>query len=355
MNVLSRSILKELFLTFALGIFALNFLLVTEKIIRLTKRLSDVGLSPGDMISVLIYLQPLFTILTVPMALFFAILIVYGRMNADNELVIMRTNGMSFARIAAPAFVLGIFCLLLSLGASFWGAPHGAKKLRQKVADIISLRAPNAIQEGIFNTLFDDIVIFAKKRTDSGILEGMFMYDGRNAKRPTVVYAREGRVSSEGRHFIAMELRDGHINIMGDEIATDLTFESYKLRIPIQLFKVISGQVEMSPFEMLEAAPALAPLEKANLMLEFHRRFTFPFLCIILMVLAPPLSLMSGKSSMVSGLATGFIIIALYYIMLVYTEEMVRVEKLAHFAGAWLPAIAFFALSVYMFMKEARR
>ncbi|HEB01729.1 MAG TPA: YjgP/YjgQ family permease [Nitrospirae bacterium] len=355
MNVLSRSIFKELFLTFLLGVFALNFLLVTEKMIRLTKRLANVGLSPGDMLSVLVYLQPLFTVLTVPMALFFAILLVYGRMNADNEIVIMRTNGMSFTRIAAPAFVLGIFCLLVSLGASFWVAPAGARKLRQKVADIISVRAGGAIQEGIFNTFFDDIVIFVKKKTDSGVLQGMFMYDSRNRDRPTVVYAREGRVSTEGRRSIVMELKDGHISFVGKESATDLTFTSYKLRVPIQIFEAIRGQTEMTPFGILEAAALLPPKKRTNLMMEFHRRFTFPFLSVVLMVLAPPLSFMAGKTGRFSGLALGFLVIASYNILLLYTEEMVRVGRLSHFAGSWLPAVLFLGVSIYVFMREARR
>ena len=355
MSILFRSIFRELFVTFLLSVFALNFLLVTEKIIRLTKRLANVGLSPSDMMSVLVYLQPLFTVLTVPMALFFAILFVYGRMNADNEIVIMRTNGMSFMKIAAPAFVLGIFCLLVTLAASFWVAPAGARKLRERVADIISERAPNAIQEGIFNTMFDDIVIFVKKRSDSGRLMGMFMYDGRNKERPIVVYARQGQVTSEGRHSIIMDLKDGHVSLMGNREATDITFESYRLRVPIQAFKTINGQSEMTPFEILEAAGSQKPKQRANFLIEFHRRFTFPFLCVVMMVLAPSLAFLSGKTGRANGLAIGFMVIAAYYIFLVYTEELVRLERVAHYVGSWLPAAVFLCISVVLFAKEARK
>ncbi len=355
MNILFRSIFRELFLTFLLTVFALNFLLVTEKIIRLTKRLANIGLSPSDMLSVLVYLQPLFTILTVPMALFFSILFVYGRMNADNEVVIMRTNGMSFMRIAAPAFLLGIFCFLVSLGASFWVAPAGAEKLRERVADIISVRAPNAIQEGIFNTMFDEIIIFVKKRTESGKLMGMFMYDGRNRKRPTVVYAQEGRIFSEGRHSIIMELEHGHVSFLGKHEATDLSFESYRLRVPIQAFKTINDQSEMTPFEILKAAKSKKPRERANYLIEFHRRFTFPFLCVVLMVFAPSLAFLSGKTGRANGLAIGFMVIAGYYIFLVYTEELVRVERLAHYVGSWLPAVLFLLISAIVFSAEARK
>ncbi len=355
MSILFRSIFRELIFTFMLSVFALNFLLVTEKIIRLTKRLASVGLSPSDMVSVLVYLQPLFTVLTIPMALFFSILFVYGRMNADNEIVIMRTNGMSFMRIAAPAFLLGIFCLLVSLAASFWVAPAGAKKLRERVSDIISTRAPNAIQEGIFNTMFDEIVIFVKKRSDSGILYGMFMYDGRNKQKPTVVYAREGQVTTEGRHSIIMDLRDGHISFLGGQGATDITFESYRLRVPIQAFNAIGSKSEMTPFELLEVVGTLSPGHRANYMIEFHRRFTFPFLSIVLMVLAPPLAFLSGKTGRVNGLAIGFFVIAAYYVFLVYTEELVRVDSLVHYVGSWLPAAIFLCISIVLFTREARK
>jgi lipopolysaccharide export system permease protein len=355
MNVLSRSIFRELLITFLLGTFALNLLLVTEKIIRLTKKMASVGLSPSDMLSVLVYLQPIFTIMTVPMALFFSILIVYGRLNADNEIVIMRANGMSFLSISSPAFTLGIICLLVTLSASFWIAPAGAKKLRAKVTDIISSRAPQAIQEGIFNTMFEDVVIFVADKDDSGVMSGMFMYDGRNAERPTVVYARQGQLTSEGGFSILMEMTDGHINFLGKNATTDLTYDKYRLRVPMEVIHSTKPQVELTPFEILKAVKTVPESKVMDYLLEFHRRLTFPFLCIVLMVFAPPLAFMAGKTGKVNGLATGFLVIAAYYGLLIYAEELVRVNRVSVLTGSWLPTVLFFTVAVILFRREARR
>ena len=104
MKILHRSILKELILTFILSLASLNFILMMEKLLRLSRVLSGVGISVIDMAKLIMYLQPQLLLLTVPMAFLLSTLLVYGRLNIDNELVIMRMSGMDFKQIIANSF-----------------------------------------------------------------------------------------------------------------------------------------------------------------------------------------------------------------------------------------------------------
>ena len=51
---------------------------------------------------------PFSLIFTIPWAFLTGILLVFGRLSADNELVSLRMTGMSMPRICAPVFVLAI-------------------------------------------------------------------------------------------------------------------------------------------------------------------------------------------------------------------------------------------------------
>jgi lipopolysaccharide export system permease protein len=88
MKIIHRSIFKELVLTFLLSLSSLNFIIMMEKLIKLSRILSGVGTSLIDMVRIILFLQPQLFLLTIPMALLLSTLLVYGRLNMDNELII---------------------------------------------------------------------------------------------------------------------------------------------------------------------------------------------------------------------------------------------------------------------------
>lgn len=355
-NTIHRSMLRELLAAFALGLLTFNFILVTEKLLRLTKVFASVGASVTDMIKILVLFQPQITVLTMPIAFLIAVLLTYGRMAADNELVVLRASGMSFRAISRPVFILGAACFALALGASFWAAPAGAKKLRETVSDIIAKRAPHAIEEGIFNTSFRDVVIFVGEKTGEGHLRDIFVYDGRRKEEPAVLVAEEGRLSTPGGMSISFDLRDGRIHLGEDDNTTELRFGRYVLSFAFAKDeRPLQGRAELTPPALLKSASAAGDEERTRLLLEFHRRLSLPALCLILMVLGPPLSLQAGRSGKLGGLTLGMLVFALYYAAVVYTEGLAQAGTLPHWLGAWLPALVFGALAVFVFRRASSR
>ena len=106
MKIIHRSIFKELVLTFLLSLASLNFIIMMEKLIKLSRLLSGVGTSFIDMVRIILLLQPQLFLLTIPMALLLSTLLVYGRLNMDNELIILRTSGMKFRELSTPVVIL---------------------------------------------------------------------------------------------------------------------------------------------------------------------------------------------------------------------------------------------------------
>jgi lipopolysaccharide export system permease protein len=356
MKVIHRAIFKELIIGFVLALLAFNFVLISEYVLRFTRKLSAVGSSLGDMAMIVIYLQPMITSLTIPMAMLISILLTYSRMNADNEVIAMRASGMSFRQISRPVFTLGVLCFALSASMTVWLSPGGAKRLQALVSDVIARRAPSSVTEGTFNTTFKDVVLYAENRTESGKLEGIFIYDQRNEDRPAVLYASEGRIASIEGLNITMDLADGHLYMLSDGgRSTDLGFGRYRLSVPIDM-KVPSLQYnEYTPLELLAiAADKKKPQSMRQLLVEFHRRFSLPVVCLALMILGPPLSLMAGRTGKLGGLALGLGVFATYYAVLTYAENLVVQGRVNHIIGSWAPAILLTAFSLWMFRRAAR-
>lgn len=354
-NIVHRAILRELVVTFSLSLIFLNFILMMEKVLRLSRVLSGVGASVSDMARIVLYLQPQLMLLTIPMSLLLSTLLTYGRLNADNELTILKTAGMSFRAISLPVFLFGTLCFIMGLLASFTLGPFGANKMRGTILRIVTQKAPMAIEAGIFNTSFRDIVILVRDKPAPDEMRGIFIYDNRNPREPKVLTAREGRVYADREYNLSLYMKDGFIHIVRPGGSTEIFFTGYNLSLNLSMEGPTRKNSEMTPLELLREAAGKEPKEKIPLFLDLHRRLSLPSLCLLLMFLGPPLSLLSGKSGRLGGLTIGIGVFTVFYIILVYGENMARTGKIPHYVGAWLPAIIIGLCSFAAFKKAGSR
>lgn len=355
LNTIHKSILKELLLSFILSLVALNFTLMMEKVLKLSMMLSGVGASVGDMVRIISYLQPQLMPLTIPMSLLLSTLLTYGRLNADNELVIFRTAGMPFTDISRPVFMLGSACIIAGLLVSFYAGPRSSLRMRELISDIIMQRTPTAIEAGVFNTSFKDIVVLVRDKTAPEEMKGIFIYDNRNKKEPKVLYAKEGRVSADKSNNISMYMKDGYIHIARPGGSTEISFKGYNLTMNLALQSPSQKNSELTPMQLLRASKERDRDEKMQFLLDFHRRLSLPSLCLIVMFLGPPLSLFAGRAGRLGGLTIGLGVFTIFHIMLMYGENTARSGIVPHYIGAWAPVVLIGAVSVWVFRRAGLR
>ncbi|MDA8433990.1 MAG: LptF/LptG family permease, partial [Nitrospiraceae bacterium] len=89
--------------------------------------------------------------------------------------------------------------------------------------------------------------------------------------------------------------------------------------------------------------------------LEFERRLSLPSVCLILVFLGPPLSSLSGKSGRLGGLAIGLLVFSLYYVILIYGENLVLAGKIPHYIGAWAASVILGGIAFMSFRRENSR
>ena len=355
MKIIHRSIVKELTLTFILCLFSLNFILMMEKLLRLSRFLSGVGTSIIDMAKLILYLQPQLFLLTIPMALLLSALLIYGRLNLDSELVILRASGMSFKNISIPVVVLGLCCFLSNIAVSFYIGPKSVTKLRDEITNIIKVRTPLAVEEGRFNQSFRDTVIMVKEKPSESRMRGIFIYDSRSENEPKVLMAKEGEISTQEGLQIILVLKDGCINTVKGNSITELFFKKYNMILRLESDTPSRKNAELTPYELIQQIGKKDRRRALALYLELHRRLSLPLLCVILMFFGPPLAMMAGKSGKLGGLTLGLAVFTIYYMLLVYGENLVRADKVPHYIGAWGPTVILGIFALLLFRKECSR
>jgi len=355
MKTIHKATLRELASTFLITVTFLNSILMMEKLIRLSRVLSGVGATLIDMAKIILYLQPQLLTLTIPMGMLLATLLVYGRMNHDSEIIVLRSSGMDFLKISFPVFILGAFCFLIGLAVSFYLGPNSSSKVRETITTIVTSRSALALEEGTFNSSFKDIVIIVKGKKSSDTLEDIFIYDNRQKDQAKVLMAKQGKFVPQDETRIVLTLMNGYISIAGKKTTTELFFDRYNMVLSLDTSETSTPRkMEYTPSELLQKAKNTEAYKvRAGLYLELYRRFSLPAVCIFLIFLGPPLSLIAGKSGKLGGLALGLFVFTAYYVLLMYGENLVIAGKLPHYLGAWLATVLLGIFSLAMFRRAS--
>src|SRR5438046_7025189 len=136
MKIIDRYISRQLIVSLLFAILVLSFVLVIGNIFRkLLPLLVNHDLPVDYLIGFIAYVLPFSLIFTIPWGLLTAVLLVFGRLSADNELTALRSNGVSIARICLPLVGISLGCTALCLWLNVEAAPTAQEKLRSTIFD----------------------------------------------------------------------------------------------------------------------------------------------------------------------------------------------------------------------------
>jgi lipopolysaccharide export system permease protein len=148
-KLIDRFVSRELLVNVAFAIAVLSLVLVVGNIFRkLLPLLVNHDVPVEYLITFIAYVLPFSLIFTIPWGLLTAILLVFGRLSADNELIALRCNGVSITRICIPLGAIAVFCTVICLWLNVQAAPAAQEKLRSTIFDLAT-RNPMALLEAI--------------------------------------------------------------------------------------------------------------------------------------------------------------------------------------------------------------
>ena len=116
-GILQRYVMGEVVRAFALALLTITAVFVLFVVMAEASRM---GLTPQDISRLVPYVIPSSLPYTIPVSLLFAVTVVYGRMASDNEVVAVKTAGLSAWTLLWPAilFGLGLSVLLIYLSSA---------------------------------------------------------------------------------------------------------------------------------------------------------------------------------------------------------------------------------------------
>src|SRR5205809_6713525 len=116
MKLIDRFISRELVVNVLFAIAVLSLTLVVGNIFRkLLPLLVNHDVPMEYLTTFIAYVLPFSLIFTIPWGLLTAILLVFGRLSADNEESALRANGVSVTRVSVPLAGIALSCTQICL------------------------------------------------------------------------------------------------------------------------------------------------------------------------------------------------------------------------------------------------
>ena len=358
MKILDKYLLKQIIIMFLMGVFVFSTIIfASDTFITLIKQISQFGIPFKYALIIIILNLPSVIVLSIPMGVLLATVMVLNRLCLSSEITVMRSCGIGLDRIAKPIF---IFAVIMSLSTFFINetvAPTMSKY--SKNTALFALGQKN-VPEGRQNFVF-------KELNGEGYLKRLFYvgYSGKkslnnvtvldNSKEGTlqILQAREGKTSPEGWKFYK-----GAIYTIDDQgrILNTTLFDDSIVKFGIDLSEEINNNLakEMNFVSLAKY------LRNAELTEENRREYTvqlfdklaLPLTTVVFVLIGVPLAITPPRVRYNRGFLFSILIIFIFYVLRALSISFGSAGSINPCLAAWLPNIILTILGGWLYYRK---
>ncbi len=363
--LLWRYILRDVLLHTLLGLFAITLLLVVQNMLRFVEDLIAAGVGLRELGQLIALVLPAYASYGIPTALLFGILISFGRMSADGEIIAMRAGGVSVPSLLPPALALGAVGALITAYMLFDVQPRARYAMRALVRQLAS--SVDVIEPGRFLAFGDRLLYVNALGPPDCPLKGILIGSGGDEDRSFYAAARCGSLENDSAaSSLALVLQDGSIHFRDPDPTRyrRIQFASMRTSVDISVYTDRPPTASDLRFGQLLAAKRL-PVDDPErkrldgkegnaLDLQIQRRLSFPLASLLLAIVAVPLGIRPVRSGRSAGALTAIGVMALYWILFTLGEMAAERGVGPAWLGMWAPNVLVLGLGIWLVRRIAR-
>ncbi|MGC9323236.1 MAG: LptF/LptG family permease [Desulfomonilia bacterium] len=342
----SRYILGSLIETFLASCAVLYAVMIIVEWVRIG---SAITLQDIDIL--LLVLVPM-SIFVLPMALLFSVLIVLERFSSDSEIIAMKACGVSVRTISAPVILLSFACMIIHLIMATYAGPVSMKQIQERLLDAAPQKIYAFLSEREFDNTFNDLIFYVESVNQTQ-RELTTVFLETTGKDRTIITAEKGflDVSPSG---IMMRLMHGSMYMDTGSSTRYLSFDEYVFSLEANLAR----ELRIRTYETATQAELKAMLSQDStpkMVKEYHNRFAFPVLNIILGLIGITFGIQKPRTPRFTGFVAGLGTIVGYYLVFVFGDRLVKGGVLDPIFGAWLPNAVFCTVLILIWVWRRSR
>ncbi|RBP35512.1 lipopolysaccharide export system permease protein [Roseimicrobium gellanilyticum] len=396
LRIFDRYIFSQVAWSTLMGVLVLTGVMVLGTVFKEMERLlGDTSSLPIlAVLQFISYVIPYSLIFTIPWALLTAILLVFGRMSADNEMTALRMTGMPMWRICMPVFILAV----AMSGVCFWVniqlAPMAKTKIKRLFYDLALDDPAVLFQEGKVLEKFPGYRIFTKKRKDKKLWDVEIVQTTLgNMERYIRAERAEVEVTPGVTDFI-LRLYDCQIETTKADEAPPapsaataaaatvpaapveddpsakfqpLYAKEFAISFPLSELKAkterVSNSMKSTDDLWTEVKTGVSvvngqPMTKSLISAvrtEISLRYSFSLVAIVFCLVGIPLAVTAQRRETSIGFALSLLVAVSYQVFVILASNLAEKRGAYPHILMWLPTLLFTAVGVRLFYKLSRK
>jgi lipopolysaccharide export system permease protein len=341
-RILDRYILREVVANWLVVTGVLLVILLTNQLARVLERAAE-NQYPQAVILELIGLGALQNLSVImPIGLLLGVVLAFGRLYHDSEIAAALACGVSPAVLYRPIVLLTLAVTLAIAWLTLDIAPSAIQRSLELRGAAVQAGQFAPIAPGRFRTFGGgEAVVYAEKVNDDGTLANVFVERDRDG-RVEVALAQSARhsVSPDGlTHTITLYKGERFEGIPGSPRFRIVKFGEHF--VPVQVPKLTDSVTS------LEAIPTYDLLESRDLehRAEFHWRVALPTMCVILTIVALPLSRLRPREGRFARVWLAVLIYFVYSTLVSAAKSWLARGSVPEFLGLWWVHVAVLLLA----------
>jgi lipopolysaccharide export system permease protein len=372
MRILDRYITQQVLTT---GLFAVGVLSMVLVLGNVFKQLLDLLVNhdvPLEyIVSFIAYIIPFSLTFTIPWGFLTAVLLIFGRLSAENELIALRSNGVSVPRVCMPVFVVSVVCVAICFWINVDVAPKAQEQMKTALYNMATSNPLALFGSDTPIDQFPGKLIYVEKK-DGNRLQDILMYDlNDKGQLMMTVHARSGELLTdlEGKQQIILRLKDSQYEQHDSDKPDDLTkihpgigAKQNDLAISLQELyernKRKRGLSQMTLNELLSMQKqnaAMDPSQVSALKTETNKRFSFSLASFAFCLIAVPLAITAHRKETSIGFLFSLIVAFVYFFFIVMVDTVRGNPKFHPELLIWLPNVIFITMGAVLFHRMSRR
>ncbi|MCS7062798.1 MAG: LptF/LptG family permease [Methylacidiphilales bacterium] len=371
MKIIYRLLYLQLFkvTTIAIAVVTTLFVLlnVLKDVIALLMNSVVPALTIAQMVLLLV---PFVLMFTIPWGFLIAVLLVFGRLSQDREILALKSSGISLVVLAAPTIILALAACLLLLYINTTLSPAARFAFKQIVAEVLRKDPTALFVPGKSIEQFPGYRIYIREKNGPHLTDIHLWTIDTEGNPIRSLRADHGRLELDQKNeriIIHLHNSRQEERRRGDSADTayvvpGVSAEYIPLTLSLEgLFK--KAERKLSPSNMTISqlrrhlashASSLDPSSIAAILTEANKRLALAFAPLTFTLIAIPLAIQTRRKETSTGVALSLAIVLTYFFMLVLAEAFKRNIALHPEMLVWLPNIIFQALGVFLLIRVNR-
>jgi len=362
MRILRNYILRECIQPFALSISVLTSVFLLGYLPQLANKVINDGVSISAMGQIFLYYIPILLGYTLPIACLITVILAFGQMSSENEILAMRASGIHLRRLLAPLFAVGIILSLIVFILNDRIIPE-AYEAQTRILQETGSQNPTAMLEpGSFINAFDKYIIFIY-RMEGDRLYGVRIYQP-SPNRPTrTIISQEGEfVHVPGRDELMLKLINGtsdEPDLRNPNNFYKLNFQQSFIRMDLSKKKATSEKKSkaMTLSELAQKIDDIRSdfIDPAPLIAEYQRRLAWSLSPLIFILLGFPFAAITHRRAKSANLLYALLFAAPYYILSLACQGIASQNVFSPIVLMWTPDAIAIILAIIFNWKLCTR